>query len=886
MASLIKGIFIDVNKSVEVCVKIDGKALSFDLIYPKEKEADVGFRNYISNIKKMLKVEYHKGQDGKIDGIGVYLGRFKLGEITSFQLFGMIDKNAKYNAIHYINSTEERFLSQGNLQNIENLGVPFERHQTKTPLTDLHTHLSGALTADDIVHIATKFNSKIDINLLAKAGIDIQKYESVYDVTERKDSSGKAVKVIKVAFNDLTEEDKNIYKSKLSIKVNAQETFGAMEDCYSFRHPIVRLSDSQNSNFDVAELFKEQLRCLAKHYQKTGVKYAELSMSEICKNPEVFLSLIDKVMPEIESEFPDVTLRFLGAIPRTLDKAGMKLRNANLLASASSPYVVGLDVMAHEVNQTNYFSEIIEDCLKYSTEKNDPNFVIRVHAGESDVHYNNVKQFLKIVDKHCTATGSKPPVIRIGHGIHGFDDETIALAVKLNAIIEINLSSNLALNNVDSLTEVVLKKYKDMGLRVYISTDGHGMYSTDSHQETELALAAGLTAQNVDELVEDEASYIDSAKRSSIAKKASERKQKMNYLIELAENIREKLSYANITLEQIRKMPIKEAAKKLMEINLSVVVGKINILTQEEFEEILKKDILSLDRTTAREMFTGDAEILTSNMPVEYYLIHHRVDRELAEDLTARSERAKARDKTVIKSNTIQFKSYMKGGSRQVQVVEQDKPIPSMNGRKPVCVVGYVDSQWDELTPAAREELITEATELIAALDPNKTFLITSTAKDGFNEVLIEIVRMVNPKLKIMGLFHEEQLKTVTENELKWIKRSFSMVKVQKGNQFAYSTELADYLKEHDGDLIAFGDGSHLKDHIINLHNKNGSVHLYNGKYSSSSKVDFLQGNGYDFADTSELLEQMEISSRVSERDLKKVLERFQGKIQNPNQKI
>ena len=86
--------------------------------------------------------------------------------------------------------------------------------------------------------------------------------------------------------------------------------------------------------------------------------------------------------------------------------------------------------------------------------------------------------------------------------------------------------------------------------------------------------------------------------------------------------------------------------------------------------------------------------------------------------------------------------------------------------------------------------------------------------------------------------------------------------------------------------MIAFGDGSHLKDHIINLHNKNGSVHLYNGKYSSSSKVDFLQGNGYDFADTAELLEQMGIESRASQKDIDRVLERFQGKIKNPNQKI
>lgn len=883
--SIVKGIYIDVNKSVEINVKIEGKELSFDVVYPKEKENDIGFRNYVNNIKKMLKIEYHKGQDGKIDGIGVYLGKFKLGEITSYQLFGIVDKTAKYHGYHYINSTEERFLSQGNIQNIEEMGVPFERYNTKTPQTDLHTHLSGALTSDDIIYIATKFNLKIDVKILEKAGIDVSKYESVYDSIDGKDAEGKTVKIFRIAFNNLTAEDKEIYKKRLSINVNAQETFGAMEECYSFRHPIVRLASNQSDNVDVVELFKEQLRCLARHYQKTGVKYAELSMSEICKNPQTYLMLVDKVMPEIEREFPDVTLRFLGAIPRTLDKAGLQLRNKNLLAAASNPYIVGLDVMAHEVNETNHFKEIIEECLTYSEESDDPNFVIRVHAGESEVHYNNVKQFLKIVAKHVNETGKKPPVIRIGHGIHGFDDETIELAVKLNAIIEINLSSNLALNNVDSLKEVLLKKYKDKGLRVYISTDGHGMYSTDSRQETELAIAAGLTKENVDELVEDEDKYIENSKKGTLLKKSQERKLKLSYLVELAENLREKLMYSNVSLDSLKKLPIKEAAKKLMDINMFVMLGKVNILTVEEIEELLKKDILDLDRKTAYSMYAGDADMLTANMPVEYYLTHHSVDRTIAQELNDKSDRAKAHEKTLLRSRTLQFKNFMKNGNKVVHVYAQDQPIPTLQGRTPVCMIGYVDSQWDALSPEARREIITESAELIAALDPEKAFLMATTTREGFNEVLIDIVKQVNPRLKIVGFTHEEQLKHLSGDDEKWIKKNFTSVKIEKGNQFTYSPELAEYLKKKGGKLVAFGDGSHLKDHIINLHNKNGNVHLYSGIYSGSSKVDFLQGNGYDFKDSSDLLSQMGIKTRISEQTLRRVLTHLESRIINPNQR-
>jgi hypothetical protein len=126
-------------------------------------------------------------------------------------------------------------------------------------------------------------------------------------------------------------------------------------------------------------------------------------------------------------------------------------------------------------------------------------------------------------------------------------------------------------------------------------------------------------------------------------------------------------------------------------------------------------------------MFFGDVDKLVSNMPIEYYLLNHSVDRELAEDLTHKSAKARAHETSTLKANTLQFKSYMKTGARQIPVSEQDKPIPTMQGKTPVCVVGYVDSQWDALSPDAREELIREATELVAALDPEKTFLITST---------------------------------------------------------------------------------------------------------------------------------------------------------------
>ena len=885
MASVIKGVFIDVNKSVEIHIKIEDKKLGFEVVYPKEKEQSVGFRNYVNNIRKMLKVEYHVSNENKVVGIDVFLGRFKLGEITSYQLFGMVDNKSKYHGFYYLNSSEERILSQGNIQSIEEMGAPFERAETLKPLTDLHTHLSGALTADDLIEIAKRFNPHIPVEIIKKAGIDISKYAQHIETVQEKGFDGKPVEVLRLAFDKLSIEDIEKYKSKLSINVNAQETFGAMEECYSFRHPIVRLGDkSYGENVSIEDLFTEQLRCLARHYQKTGIKYAELSISEICKTPDDFLRVIDRVMPKIEREFPDVSLRFLGAIPRTLNRQELKLRNENLLKVVSSPYVAGLDVMAHEVNKTKHFEEIIKDCLDYSREKNDPNFVIRVHAGESDMHYDNVKQFLKIIDEHCEMHKTKPPVIRIGHGINGFDDETLALAVKLGVIVEINLSSNLALNNVDSVTQVLLKKYKKAGLKIVIATDGHGMYSTDSHQEVELAIAAGLTPDDIVEMRGLETEYIENVNSSYLQKKNANRQEKLNYLVSVAENLKLKLADAGVNLNKLLALPKKEAARQLSSLMVTSKVGTINMIAEKEYEELLEAGVLNLSSTNAATLTNTQIDVLIERLPREYYYYHHSLGSEKFKDLNDSAIAERVKTDRYLKNKIAGFKRYMMGSAnnRRVKVYDQADDIPTVRGKSPMCIVGYVGNQWDELGEDGKREIISETIEIVASLNPEEVILVASTTKGGFNECLIEIVKRVNPKLQILGFTNEEQLKRISEDDVKWIRKNFHIIKIEEGNQFDYSTELADYLKKYGGRMVSFGDGSHLKDHIINLHNKNGNVHLYNGKFSGSSKVDFLRGNGYEFADSKDLLEQLKIAGRLTQKQIDELADELYLKMEEP----
>ena len=70
------------------------------------------------------------------------------------------------------------------------------------------------------------------------------------------------------------------------------------------------------------------------------------------------------------------------------------------------------------------------------------------------------------------------PRIRIGHGVffNDYDEEkgkqTIRLVKEMGAAIEINMSSNFLLNNINAANENPVKKYLDEGVMIVIGTDG------------------------------------------------------------------------------------------------------------------------------------------------------------------------------------------------------------------------------------------------------------------------------------------------------------------------------------------------------------------------------------------------------------------------------
>src|SRR5690606_18902312 len=82
--------------------------------------------------------------------------------------------------------------------------------------------------------------------------------------------------------------------------------------------------------------------------------------------------------------------------------------------------------------------------------------------------------------------------LRIGHGLYGVDDATLAEIARSGAIVEFNLDSNIALNHLQSARAVPLRRYVEAGAVVVLGSDGYGIYGTSPPAAVQAALIAGL----------------------------------------------------------------------------------------------------------------------------------------------------------------------------------------------------------------------------------------------------------------------------------------------------------------------------------------------------------------------------------------------------------
>ncbi|MCB1112133.1 MAG: hypothetical protein H7A37_01570 [Chlamydiales bacterium] len=348
--------------------------------------------------------------------------------------------------------------------------------EEQAPITDLHTHYGGAITVQSLLKIARSSDTPVlyPVALLKEMGIPFSGFV---------DQQGKI---------DLSDPKTSLFwekfKKNLEMDPCTVSTFPDMEKVYKYRGPIVK-------NLD---LFPRYLEELAKNYRSMGIRYAELSVSDIV-DPK-WMNKAIQILPVLEKQY-GVQLRFLVGLWRH----SPKLFNLDILekviAYEHNPYIVGIDFMGQESNSTRDFTDLLDMAAEYKKNKR-PDCVIRVHAGESACHPENITEAIK----HGAT--------RIGHGIHGLNSDVFDLAKKNGTVIEINISSNSSLLSVTiPAKEIPIQRFIDEGVNVTIGTDGHGCYGTDSRTEYQIAYQLGLQPRHFRKIREFNEAYVASMQR-------------------------------------------------------------------------------------------------------------------------------------------------------------------------------------------------------------------------------------------------------------------------------------------------------------------------------------------------------------------------------------
>lgn len=440
--------------------------------------------------------------------------------------------------------------------------------------TDLHTHMNANLSPDCLIALGIMHQVRYPLYYIKKLNLKLSKEqeEKIYKQREevekqfvdsplqgkyltRKIDDNTFINFADFILNNLENAEYNIEKIRTSLAIlkDGQAVFTNLEKCYIYRYVFakgipstekIKLTEKtvktilekdivqmvlkmmedkrENSPYKNNTLRQDKFLWIAREYQKQGIQYVEIADTDLAKVGEPAVKLLQEVhdiFPVIEKE-TGVKIRFLLAIRRialTIIKdqktSDTYLRDTiNVLkAVAKSPYIVGSDFIGEEINDISDLQPVIEQIVKYVREE-DPEFTIRIHAGENDSLRDNVRKSILCV-KEALVEGQEMPRCRLGHGLYSENlnseagKELMELMRDTGVVVEFQLTSNIRLNNISDLTNHPIKKFLQNGVKCVQGTDGCGFYGSDTFDE-QLALKnlLGLTEKDFEKMreVEDE----------------------------------------------------------------------------------------------------------------------------------------------------------------------------------------------------------------------------------------------------------------------------------------------------------------------------------------------------------------------------------------------
>ena len=548
--------------------------------------------------------------------------------------------------------------------------------------TDLHTHNNANLSPDALIALGIKHQLRYPLYYIKKLNLKMSKkqeekilndrknVEKLFENSEltgkyltRKIDDNTFINFADFILNNLENAEYNISKIRTSLAIlkDGQAVFTNLEKLYIYRYVfckgiqvedkielsidkinqipeqdiknmiITMLKDDENTKFKNITLRQDKLLWIAREYKRQGIQYVEITDTDLAKANGPAIKLIEElhqILPEIEKE-TGVKIRFLVGlrrIPLTIIKdqiiGGNYLReNLDVLkAVAKSPYIVGSDFIGEEINDITDLKPAIQELVEYVYEQ-DPNFTIRIHAGENDSLRDNVAKSIECVKKSLKP-GQQMPRVRLGHGLYTADlnsEEGKRLIKEMkenNITLEFQLTSNVRLNNLNNLEKHPLKIYLKNNIRCVQGTDGCGAYGTDTIDE-QLALSnlLGITDEEFakmraveEEIIKKNEEYFEEKQKSF--EKFLNGKTIYQALTDLERENHEKSKYNNLPMRintniEAEKV-LKQKVKQLPIDKVPIIIaggsfnkkGRVTKIT-EEGKNILKELIQKVNSKKA-----------------------------------------------------------------------------------------------------------------------------------------------------------------------------------------------------------------------------------------------------------------------------------------------
>jgi hypothetical protein len=400
--------------------------------------------------------------------------------------------------------------------------------------TDLHTHLTSQISAQDLLEIAAACDAAFPCELLALLGIVISPHPTPLPLGEGAATSavGKPspigrgqgegiitknfsiVMIPSIPFSPAASDGlvceqvgKEVPAVSLAmLRAQAPDAWQRMleamhvgvEEIIPFDTLERRIYRLRNPLAKNPALITATIMNIAEVYQRHGVEYAELAVTAALD--PAWLEAALPALQEAEKR-TGVTLKLLIGLPRAMQPAQILTQLKMVMFVAQHPAIVGVDFLGYEANKTRNFAWALSHFARFASAQRREkdmlgcgwNFaddlIMRVHAGENGKNPDNVEEVLDIALKYQVR-------VRVGHATYGDAAACIVKAKQLaehqRIIMEFNPDSNLAMNNIDRAEDLPIVQWAKAGIPYVLASDGAGVYQTDARQLFNAGIFAGL----------------------------------------------------------------------------------------------------------------------------------------------------------------------------------------------------------------------------------------------------------------------------------------------------------------------------------------------------------------------------------------------------------